>query len=239
MRTLKYAAALIVGLSALPAWAQSPMDVIFSEVEKRIIKDYYGVDPNQRTQQTNRSPDWAVHDSNEQDYGRNNNDYGRDNGDDNEDEGRDDKGKKGKKDKNKNKKNKHESKGKSNDMPYGLAKRSQLPPGLQKQYDKNGRLPRGLNKRNLPNDLKAKLLKRPSEQEVTIVGNDVVLLDRVTGVVLDVILDAVRNGGKPKSPAPAPTTNGSLSAPPSQTPTQTQQPSVIDSIFNTIFGKGN
>ena len=38
-------------------------------------------------------------------------------------------------------------------MPPGLAKKKSLPSGLQKQLEKNGTLPPGLAKRELPYDL--------------------------------------------------------------------------------------
>ena len=243
MKILKPALVAIAFLWALPVQAQSTADMIFSEIEKRVIKDYFGVDPNRQTpnqtNQQNRMPDWAEREQVRYDNRDEERDY---NNDDDDDDERGDKKKKHKKDKknkhkDKDKKNKHKSKGKSKDMPYGLSKRASLPPGLQKQLDRNGRLPRGLAKRNLPADLQSKLITRPPEQEVTIVDKDVVLLDRVTGVVLDVIYDVVVNGKK------IPNVTDQLAAPSpqpqAQPPAQKSEPNVIDSLFKTIFGGSN
>lgn len=82
--------------------------------------------------------------------------------------------------------------GKKKGLPPGLAKRDHLPPGLQKHLDRRGTLPPGLAKRDLPPDLQTALPRRVSE-ELVIVNDDVVLIERATGVVLDVILGAARN----------------------------------------------
>lgn len=73
------------------------------------------------------------------------------------------------------------------DLPPGLAKRQSLPPGLQKQLQKTGRLPPGLEKRRMPSALKAKLPRYDGPYERTIVGNDLILLDPKTGLILDVM----------------------------------------------------
>ena len=230
MKMFKPALIALAFLWTLPAQAQNTSDMIFSEIEKRVIKDYFGVDPNRQTTNQNRMPDWAEREQVRDD-------------DRDDDEDRGDKKNKNKKNKDKKNKNKSEgkSKGKSKDMPYGLSKRESLPPGLQKQFDKNGRLPQGLAKRNLPTELQSKLITRPSEQEVTIVDNDVVLLDKVSGVVLDVIYDVVVNGQKIPNikdqlaaPRPQP-----QAQPQAQPQTQKSEPGVIDSLFKTIFGESN
>jgi len=78
-------------------------------------------------------------------------------------------------------------KGKSGQLPPGLAKRDHLPPGLEKHIEKNGVLPPGLAKRSLPSDLVAKLPAAHPGTERKIVGNDVVLLEQGTGIVLDIL----------------------------------------------------
>jgi Ni/Co efflux regulator RcnB len=83
----------------------------------------------------------------------------------------------------KGKKNKHGKKG----LPPGLAKRGSLPPGLAKRQQ----LPPGLAKRNLPNALNAILPNAAAGTERIIVGRDVVLIQKATGVVLDILLDVV------------------------------------------------
>lgn len=83
--------------------------------------------------------------------------------------------------------------GKSKKMPPGLAKRNELPPGLQMQIVKNGTLPPGLAKRDLPPDLVLKLPALKKGLERKIVGNDVVLIQTATGVVLDVLRGVLNN----------------------------------------------
>lgn len=69
-------------------------------------------------------------------------------------------------------------------MPPGLAKRGgNLPPGLAKRDV----LPPGLQGRTLPADLEAKLTRLPESYVRVTIGADVVLLNRSTRVVLDVI----------------------------------------------------
>ena len=82
-------------------------------------------------------------------------------------------------------------KGGKSGLPPGLAKRDSLPPGLQKQLDRNGRLPPGLDRKALPEELEDRLPKRTDTERV-IVDNDVVLIQKGTDLVLDVIRDVVR-----------------------------------------------
>ena len=94
------------------------------------------------------------------------------------------------------KKAKGQSKGKgrgkgNKGLPPGLAKRKSLPPGLQKQLERNGKLPPGLQTRQLPDELWAKLPPAQPGTERVIADNDVVLLDKATGVVLDILRDVV------------------------------------------------
>ncbi len=85
------------------------------------------------------------------------------------------------------------NKGKNKGLPPGLAKRDQLPPGLQKHLDERGALPPGLAKRDLPSDLRSALPWRIDE-EFLIIDDDVVLIERATGVVLDVLENVLRGG---------------------------------------------
>ncbi len=77
--------------------------------------------------------------------------------------------------------------------PPGLAKRDALPPGLERQYQRNGKLPPGLDKRRLPGDLVLLLPRRHKDFERVIVGNDVLLIAVATGIILD-ILEGVAAG---------------------------------------------
>ncbi len=115
-------------------WAQDMADVVFDEIEKRVIRDFFGVKSSAAK--------------------------------------------------------KSAKKGKSDKMPRGLAKRESLPPGLERQLQRSGRLPPGLEKRSLPADLEARLSRRPGIDRV-IVGNDVLLVRRATGVILDILKDVL------------------------------------------------
>jgi hypothetical protein len=82
----------------------------------------------------------------------------------------------------------------SKGLPPGLAKRrGKLPPGLQKQLDRNGKLPPGLQKRlePLPADLDRRLPQLPQSWERVILERDVVLIDRRTNRILDIIENVV------------------------------------------------
>ena len=82
-------------------------------------------------------------------------------------------------------------KSKSKKTPPGLAKRKNLPPGLQKQIERNGRLPPGLQGRGLPGDLERRLDRLPGGYVRLVVEKDIVLMNEKTGIVLDVIIGVV------------------------------------------------
>lgn len=69
--------------------------------------------------------------------------------------------------------------------------RSGLPPGLQKQLDRNGRLPPGLEGRDLPPGLAKKLPYREGTYR-RVIDNDVYLIQRGTNLILDIIRDVIR-----------------------------------------------
>jgi len=138
---LGFAAGLALVLSAAPALAKAKketahrqpvtqssdvVDIVFSEIERRLVHDYFGVP--------------EAHGG-----------------------------------------------GKSKGLPPGLAKRDELPPGLAKR----DQLPPGLAKRDLPSDLEHKLGRTRHGTKRVIVGNDVLLIQAATGVVLDIIHDVV------------------------------------------------
>jgi hypothetical protein len=80
-------------------------------------------------------------------------------------------------------------------LPPGLAKRGgNLPPGLQKHLAKNGTLPPGLQKRltPFPEDLDRRLSPLPSIYRRGTVGQVVVIVDRRTQRIIDVIDDILR-----------------------------------------------
>jgi hypothetical protein len=79
-------------------------------------------------------------------------------------------------------------------LPPGLAKREELPPGLQRHLERNGTLPPGLQKRiqPLPAKLDSQLPKpAPGTRRVVVAGN-VVLLEERTSKVLDIVRDVIR-----------------------------------------------
>ena len=93
----------------------------------------------------------------------------------------------------KTKKAKKAKKGKQGKgLPPGLARKESLPPGLAMQLEKNGTLPPGLAKRELPEDLANKLPPTPKGRERVIVDNNVVLIEKATGVILDIIKDVIK-----------------------------------------------
>lgn len=76
----------------------------------------------------------------------------------------------------------------SDTLPPVLAKNSALPAGLAKQDT----LPPGLAKRGLPNELESRLGYLPTNRERSIVGDDIVLTDTDTNVILDILRGAAR-----------------------------------------------
>lgn len=151
MRAIHLAVAFLpaaLALFAAPAQAAPPaaqemtageaVGVVFTEIEKRLIRDYFAKNGNKA----------------EPDDGK--------------------------------------GQGKSKQMPPGLAKRDTLPPGLEKHIEKNGTLPPGLAKRDLPPDLVSRLPALKPGTKRHIVGNDVVLVQEATGLVLDVLENVLK-----------------------------------------------
>lgn len=84
-------------------------------------------------------------------------------------------------------------------LPPGLAKRHELPPGLQRHLERYGTLPPGLQKRlhPLPRSLRVRLPKTPAGVERVIVAGSVILMEKRTSKILDII-DDVMGGGRAK-----------------------------------------
>lgn len=80
---------------------------------------------------------------------------------------------------------------KDKSLPPGLAKKDSLPPGLARHIAKNGKLPAGLEKRALPDDLLNRLPKDKPGTKRIIVGNDIILIDEGTAIILDVFKGVV------------------------------------------------
>jgi hypothetical protein len=74
-------------------------------------------------------------------------------------------------------------------LPPGLAKRERLPPGLERQLRKDGRLPPGLQGNALPYSLESRLSPLPSGYARVVIGGSVVLQDTNTRVVIDIMQD--------------------------------------------------
>ncbi len=85
-------------------------------------------------------------------------------------------------------------KGKKNKkgLPPGLAKRSELPPGLKRQLERNGTLPPGLQKKVLPSDLQSRLPVEHRGYERVIVDTDVLLVETATGIIRDIVKDVLK-----------------------------------------------
>jgi len=72
---------------------------------------------------------------------------------------------------------------KPNKTPPGLEKRERLPPGLAKRDT----LPPGLQGRLLPRELESRLEVLPAAYVRTVIGRDIVLMNRDTRVLLDIL----------------------------------------------------
>ena len=82
--------------------------------------------------------------------------------------------------------------GNSSNLPPGLAKRhGNLPPGLQKHLERDGTLPPGLQKRvqPFPDDLEGRLPRLPSVYRRVVLGADIIILDRRTQKIMDIVHD--------------------------------------------------
>jgi len=75
-------------------------------------------------------------------------------------------------------------------LPGAPAPAQPLPPGIAKNLARGKPLPPGIAKRYLPDGLEAQLPPRPGYQWV-VVGPDVVLIAAATGLVVDLIRDAL------------------------------------------------
>jgi len=70
-------------------------------------------------------------------------------------------------------------------LPPGLAKRDRLPPGLEKQLERNGTLPPGLQKRvqPLPESCEIQLPRLPHEWRRVILSGRIILLDEMQRIL--------------------------------------------------------
>jgi len=72
-------------------------------------------------------------------------------------------------------------------LPPGLAKRSTLPPGLQKQLQRKGSLPPGLSSEPLPYDLERKLSRLPEGYKRVRIETDILIMHTATKEIFDVL----------------------------------------------------
>ena len=80
-------------------------------------------------------------------------------------------------------------------LPPGLAKRGgDLPPGLEKQLQRNGTLPPGLEKKlvALPVDLERQLTPLPDTYRRAVIGAHLVVLNRRSNLIVDVMLNVAK-----------------------------------------------
>jgi hypothetical protein len=80
-------------------------------------------------------------------------------------------------------------------LPPGLAKRGgDLPPGLEKQLQRNGTLPPGLQKKlqPCPIEITRELPPLPPDYQRSIVGASMVIFNRKTNIIVDVMANVVR-----------------------------------------------
>ncbi len=79
--------------------------------------------------------------------------------------------------------------GNEGSLPPGLAKKERLPPGLEKQLVRRGTLPPGLEKKiqPCPVELERRLPPPPPGGQHVLIGGHLVLINRNTHVVLDVM----------------------------------------------------
>jgi hypothetical protein len=78
-------------------------------------------------------------------------------------------------------------------LPPGLAKRERLPAGLERQLEKNGSLPPGLQKRvhSFPLDLERLLPELPTGVIRVVIGVDILLLDETSNTILDIVREVL------------------------------------------------
>ncbi|HCS68954.1 MAG TPA: hypothetical protein DIW51_03185 [Rhodospirillaceae bacterium] len=166
---LLFAAAAVTAVSgtarAQSTTQQQVTDIVFSEIEKRILKEvlgdgHYEANSDGTYRKTERG---GKFDDLEQ--GRDGKFYGK------------------KKDKG--------DQGRGKGLPPGLAKKGKLPPGLQKQLERKGHLPPGLAANPLPYEAVVNLPPPANGTERAIVDTSVVLLEKGTGLILDVLKDVL------------------------------------------------
>ena len=80
-------------------------------------------------------------------------------------------------------------------IPPGQAKKNgDLPPGLEKQLQRNGTLPPGLEKKlqPCPIEITRQMPPLPPDYQRSVIGASIVVFNRKTNIVVDVMADVVR-----------------------------------------------
>jgi hypothetical protein len=72
-------------------------------------------------------------------------------------------------------------------LPPGLEKKHHMTPGHYKQLRRHGHLPPGLERHPLPHRLDSQLSRLPQNFARLRIGNDIVLMDVHTNVIVDII----------------------------------------------------
>lgn len=78
--------------------------------------------------------------------------------------------------------------------PEASGKVKELPPGIRKKIARGGTMPPGIAKQVLPDGLHRQLPQRDG-YDYNVVGSDVVLVDKATDVIVDVLSDVLLGGG--------------------------------------------
>ncbi len=65
-----------------------------------------------------------------------------------------------------------------------------MPKGMTNKLKRGGALPPGIKKTRLPTKLASKLPKRPKNQEYALIDDDIVLIDKKTEIIIDLLQDA-------------------------------------------------
>lgn len=78
-------------------------------------------------------------------------------------------------------------------LPPGLAKREKLPPGLERQLQKNGTLPPGLQKKvqPLPVELERQMRRLPTGYRRVVIAGNVIMMNEKTAAIYDIVRNAI------------------------------------------------
>jgi len=79
-------------------------------------------------------------------------------------------------------------------LPPGLAKKEKLPPGLEKQLQRNGTLPPGLQKKlqPMPLELERRLRTLPTGYRRVVIAGNVIMMNDKTSMIYDIVRDVIR-----------------------------------------------